>query len=109
MRRHTVTPVDGFYECERDSSPRRQKAQAYESSDEEGPEPGVDAYVRFGKYKGQKVSALCKAKESRRYLRWARDTVDKLDPITKRAIEHHLDLYEQNKIASLPRPVLKRS
>jgi hypothetical protein len=77
-----------------------QSTFGYESSDEEV-ECGVfDRIISFGKYANQTVSQVCRSKEGRNYLRWARDNLSKLDEPTRRAIAEQLkayDLYKQSK------------
>jgi hypothetical protein len=72
----------------------------YESSDEEVECRVFDRYIRFGKYKDQTVSQVCRTKEGRLYLRWANDNLSKLDEPTRRAINEQLkayDLYKKSK------------
>lgn len=77
-----------------------QSAFDYESSDEEVESRVFDRIIRFGKYKDQAVSQVCRAKEGRAYLRWASTNLSKLDDPTRRAIAEQLkayDLYKQSK------------
>ena len=77
-----------------------QSAFDYESSDEEVESRVFDRIFRFGKYKDQTVSQVCRTKEGREYLRWANDNMSKLDDSTKRAITEQLkayDLYKKSK------------
>jgi hypothetical protein len=73
-----------------------QSAVAYEVSDEESEVP-ADRIIRFGMYKDQKVSQVCRTKRGRDWLRWAASTCDHVDALTSKAIDEQLKLYAEFK------------
>jgi hypothetical protein len=70
---------------------------SYESSDEEDAPRIADRVIRFGLYKDQKVSQVCRSKEGRSWLRWARTNVKRLDQPMHNAIDEQLTAYESYK------------
>lgn len=74
-----------------------QSAISYESSDEEEAPRLADRVIRFGLYKDQKVSQVCRIKEGRSWLRWARSNVKRLDEPMRAAIDEQLNAYETYK------------
>lgn len=77
-----------------------QSINDYESSDEECEPRVADRFIRFGMFKDQKVSEICRSKRGRVWLRWAASTCDRIDPATSKAIGEQLkayDLYKKQK------------
>jgi hypothetical protein len=71
-----------------------QSVDDYESSDEECEPRVADRFIRFGMYKDQKVSEICRSKRGRVWLRWARVyATERLDALATKAIDEQLKKY----------------
>jgi len=71
-----------------------QSINDYESSDEECEPRVADRFIRFGMFKDQKVSEICRTKRGRVWLRWASSTCDRIDALTAKAIDEQLKAYD---------------